>query len=103
MSLPLGVLKAVPNTKRKYALEVKTLHVGYVKVGKRVCAAAFTTNELSRPLQRAEKNRKDLPALAPSEDPKIDKLEQENTAMSEELKTLKNRSILQRMKAVFTG
>lgn len=103
MSLPLGVLQSVANTERKYELEAKTLHVGHLEINGLVRPVAFTVNELSRPLKRAESNKEDLPVLKPSEDPKIDRLEQENKEMRKELEGFRNRTFFQRLKAVFTG
>lgn len=66
--LSLGHLKSVKNTERTYAQEAKTLFVGHIKVNGTVRPVAFTVNELKRPLDRAERNREDLPVLKVDDD-----------------------------------
>jgi len=95
--LPLGVLSNVSNGERKYALESKTLHVGHLKVNGKVRAVAFTTNELSRPLARADKNLEDLPTLETSDELKIQALETENKKLKKELEALQNRGFFSRL------
>jgi hypothetical protein len=67
-SMPLGVFVAVPNTVRKYALEAKVLYVGFVKIDGLLQPMALTGVEVKRSLERAEKNREDLPVLEPSDE-----------------------------------
>jgi hypothetical protein len=60
----LGELNLVKNTDVEYKLEAKQLYVGHVLVDGDITPVAFTQAELERPMERAQKNKEDIGALA---------------------------------------
>lgn len=87
----LGELETVDNTKSDKD-EAQKLIVGWLLIDGDLKRAAFTENDLERPLKRAERNLEDLPTL---EAKPLD--ESGVQALKDEIERLKNRGFWARL------